>query len=74
MHSSCEDPILSNADGAGEGVSMGWFIGGGILYIVLLITLGILSIRKGHWVMFLIGLIFPLFWLIGAIMPPVRRV
>jgi hypothetical protein len=47
-------------------------IGGGILYLVLLVTLGIVSIRKGHWVMFLIGLIFPLFWLIGALMPSRR--
>ena len=51
---------------------MGYFIGGGILYVVLLVTLGILSIRKGHWVMFIIGLFIPLFWLIGALMPPVR--
>ena len=46
---------------------MGWFIGGGVLWFVLLVTLGILSIRKGHWVMFLIGIVFPLFWLIGAL-------
>jgi hypothetical protein len=50
-----------------------FWIGGGILYLVLVITLGVMSIRKGHWVMFLIGFIFPLMWLIGAIMPPVRR-
>ena len=36
----------------------------------LLVTLGIMSIRKGHWVMFIIGIVFPLFWLIGALMPP----
>jgi hypothetical protein len=52
---------------------MGWFIGGGILYLVLLITLGVLSLRKGHWVMFIIGIFIPLFWLIGAIIPPVVR-
>jgi hypothetical protein len=52
--------------------SAGAFVGLGILYFVLLITLGILSIRKGHWVMFLIGIIFPLFWLIGALMPARR--
>ncbi len=44
-----------------------------VLYLVLMITLGIMSIRKGHWVMFLIGLIFPLFWLIGALLPSRRR-
>ncbi len=42
------------------------------IYIVLLITLGIISLRKGHWVMFIIGLFIPLFWLIGALLP--RRV
>jgi len=41
-----------------------------VLYIVLLISLGVTSIRKGHWVMFLIGIFLPLFWLIGALMPP----
>jgi len=45
-------------------------IGLGLLYIVLLITLGILSLRKGHWIMFIIGLFIPLFWLIGALIPP----
>jgi len=47
---------------------------GAIIYIVLLVTLGIMSIRKGHWVMFIIGLFFPLFWVIGALMPPARQV
>lgn len=41
----------------------------GAIYVVLLITLGIISIRKGHWVMFIIGLFVPLFWLIGALLP-----
>ena len=47
-----------------------FFVLGGILYFVLLVTLGIMSIRKGHWVMFILGIVFPLFWLIGALMPP----
>jgi hypothetical protein len=51
---------------------MPYFIGGGILYLVLIVTIGVMCIRKGHWVMFIVGLFFPLFWLIGAIMPPVR--
>ena len=44
----------------------------GILYLVLLVTLGIMTIRKGHWVMFLIGIFIPLFWIIGALLPPKR--
>ena len=51
-----------------------FFVLGGILYIILLLTLGIMSIRKGHWVMFIIGIIFPLFWLIGALMAPRQEV
>ena len=43
---------------------------GGVLYFVLLVTLGIITLRKGHWVMFILGIILPLFWIIGAIMPP----
>ena len=46
------------------------FVLGGILYFILLVTLGIMSIRKGHWVMFLLGIVFPVFWLIGALMAP----
>jgi hypothetical protein len=40
------------------------------IYAVLLLTLGIISIRKGHWVMFLIGIFIPIFWIIGALLPP----
>ena len=46
------------------------FVVGGLLYLLLLITLGVIAIRKGHWVMFIIGIFFPLFWLIGALLPP----
>ena len=46
----------------------GWLLGA--LYFILLLTLGIMSIRKGHWVMFIIGIFIPLFWIIGALMPP----
>ena len=42
----------------------------GVLYFVFLVTLGIVGLRKGHWVMFIIGFFIPLFWLIGALLPP----
>jgi hypothetical protein len=44
-----------------------------ILYLVLIFTLGIMSLRKGHWVMFIIGIFLPIFWLIGALIPARRR-
>jgi ABC-type multidrug transport system permease subunit len=45
------------------------FVIGGVLYFILLVTLGIITIRKGHWVIFIIGIFIPLFWIIGALMP-----
>ena len=53
---------------------MYWALGGfgALLYFVLLIVLGIKCLNKGHWVMFIFGFFFPLFWIIGAIIPPVR--
>jgi hypothetical protein len=43
-----------------------------VLYVVLFIVLGLTSIKKGHWIMFIVGIFIPLFWIIGALMPPVR--
>jgi hypothetical protein len=53
-------------------MSTGGIVGLGALYIVLMLVLGLMSIRKGHWVMFIFGIFLPLFWIIGALMPPVR--
>jgi hypothetical protein len=46
----------------------------GAIYLVLLITLGILTIRNGHIILFIIGIFIPLVWLFGAIMRPQRSV
>jgi hypothetical protein len=49
-----------------------WWVFGGLaafLYIVLVITLGLTTLRKGHWVMFIAGIFLPLFWIIGAMIP-----
>ena len=47
----------------------GWGFTLGIIYLVLLVVFAVLSFRKGHWVLGLIGFIFPLLWIIGAILP-----
>ena len=52
---------------------IGWFFTLGIIYLVLLFTLAVLTFRKGHWVLGLIGIIFPPLWVIGAILPGRRR-
>jgi len=57
------------------GDSAGWISTGAlafVLWLVLFIWLGIRTLRRGHWVMFLVGLIFPIFWIIGALIPPTR--
>ena len=53
--------------------SGGYIVLSAAIYIALMITLGILAIRKGHWIMFIIGFFIPLFWFIGALLPR-RRV
>jgi hypothetical protein len=53
------------ADTTGGGFIALW----AVIYFVLLIVLGVTSLRKGHWVMFIIGIFIPLFWLIGALLP-----
>lgn len=50
----------------------GWGITMGIIYLVLVLTIAVLSFRKGHWVLGLLGFVFPVLWLIGAIMPARR--
>lgn len=50
----------------------GWVFTLGAIYLVLLFTVAVLSFRKGHWVVGLIGFVFPVLWLIGAVLPDRR--
>jgi hypothetical protein len=40
-----------------------------VIYLVLLVTLGVMTFRKGHWILGIIGFFFPILWLIGAVLP-----
>ncbi len=42
----------------------------GIIYFVVLVTLGLSTLRKGHFFLFFVGIFFPLLWLIGAFIAP----
>jgi hypothetical protein len=53
-------------------ISSGGIAGFAVLYVLLFLILGIRSIKRGHWIMFLIGIPLPIFWIIGGLMPPVR--
>jgi hypothetical protein len=45
-----------------------------VLYITLWVTLGMTTLRKGHHVLFWVGIIFPMLWIVGAIMQPTSQV
>ena len=48
-------------------------VGGlGFIYLFALITAGVMTLRNGHIVMFIIGFVFPLLWIIGAFMDKPR--
>jgi hypothetical protein len=50
-----------------------WVAGGVVLYLVLAVTCAVLSWRRGHYVLFGIGFLLPVFWLIGSVVPPDAR-
>lgn len=42
----------------------------GFLYFFLLFTVCLLTFRKGHIVLGIVGIFLPFLWLIGAVLPP----
>jgi hypothetical protein len=44
-----------------------------VIYLGLLVSVGLLTWRKGHWVLFAIGFVFPIVWVIGALLPDKRQ-
>ena len=52
---------------------MWWGVGiGGLIYIVLIVTLGVTTLRNGHGWLFFFGIFLPILWIIGAFMQAVR--
>jgi hypothetical protein len=43
------------------------------IYFVVLVTLGVATLRKGHFLLFFIGFFVPFLWLIGALIGPTPR-
>ncbi len=67
-----ENPCRRQREHSARRMEMVWAITGGIIYFILMVTLGVISLRKGHWVMFIVGIFLPFFWLIGALIPSRR--
>ncbi len=38
-----------------------------------LIVVGVATLRKGHYLLFLVGIFFPLLWIVGALIGPTPR-
>ena len=49
-----------------------WFLFAA-LYLTALFVLGLATLRKGHYVLFTVGIFFPLLWIIGAMIGPTPR-
>ena len=46
-----------------------WYLWGGLLgllWLICLLSAGVLTWKHGHRVMFFIGFIFPILWIVGA--------
>jgi hypothetical protein len=50
-----------------------WFLLA-VLYLTALIVLGLTTFRKGHTALFWFGIIFPILWIVGALMAPTPAV
>ena len=51
-------------------MSWAFGIGGIFLYLLVAITLGLMTLRNGHGWMFFLGIFFPVLWIFGAFMRP----
>jgi hypothetical protein len=43
------------------------------LYFTLFFLLGLATLRKGHYVLFFVGIVFPILWVVGALLGPTDR-
>jgi hypothetical protein len=45
----------------------------GVIYFVILFTLGVTTLRKGHLFLFVVGIFIPVLWVVGALIGPTPR-
>ena len=44
-----------------------------VIYLTCIFTVAGITFRNGHWILGLLGIFFPVLWLIGAILPPTSK-
>ena len=42
-------------------------------YVTALVLLGLTTLRKGHTALFWFGILFPVLWIVGALMGPTPK-
>jgi len=42
----------------------------GAIYFTCIFTVAAITFRNGHWILGVLGIFFPVFWLIGIVLPP----
>jgi len=40
------------------------------IYLTCIFTVAGITFRNGHWILGILGIFFPIFWLIGVVIPP----
>ena len=60
---------MSALETKGTNMTFLWIVLG-VLYVTLFVMLGIATLRKGHYLLFIVGFVFPLLWIVGAMMAP----
>lgn len=44
-----------------------------VIYVTCIFTVMLATFRNGRWLMGILGFFFPIFWLIGVILPPTKE-
>ena len=45
------------------------YVGLGIIYLFLLVYFGVKCFKNSRWVLLVLGVFFPIFWIIGGVLP-----
>jgi hypothetical protein len=43
------------------------------IYVTCIFTVALITFRNGRWILGILGIFFPVFWLIGAVLPPTKE-
>jgi hypothetical protein len=43
------------------------------IYVTCIFTVALITFRNGRWILGILGIFFPVFWLIGAVLPPTEE-